>query len=193
MFQVRIHGRGGQGVVTAAEMLSVAAFLHGRQAQAFPSFGSERMGAPVVAYCRIDTAPIRTHDPVAEVDCLVVQDPTLLHEVDVFSGLHADSYVLINSERTFLDLGVEDIARGRRLDRLVTVPATDLARQYIGRPVPNTALLGGLVALTDVVPLTAVLAAIRRRFEGELADANAMAASAAAAYVRAEREAARHA
>ncbi|HUJ65224.1 MAG TPA: 2-oxoacid:acceptor oxidoreductase family protein [Acidimicrobiales bacterium] len=193
MFQVRIHGRGGQGVVTAAEMLSVAAFLHGRHSQAFPSFGSERMGAPVVAYCRIDTVPIRTHDPVSEVDCLVVQDPTLLHEVDVFSGLHYDSYLLINSERTFAQLGVEDIARGRRVERMLTVPATDLARQYIGRPVPNTALLGGLAALTDVVPLTAVLAAIRRRFKGELADANAMAASAAAAYVRAEREAARHA
>jgi pyruvate ferredoxin oxidoreductase gamma subunit len=174
-------------------MLSVAAFLHGRHSQAFPSFGSERMGAPLVAYCRIDTVAIRTHDPVSEVDCLVVQDPTLLHEVDVFSGLHADSYLLINSERTFTELGVEDIARGRRVERMLTVPATELARQYIGRPVPNTALLGGLVALTDVVPLTAVLAAIRRRFEGELADANAMAASAAAAYVRAEREAARHA
>ncbi len=154
MFQVRIHGRGGQGVVTAAEMLSVAAFLHGRHAQAFPSFGSEQMGAPVVAYCRIDSDPIRTHDPVSDVDCLVIQDPTLLHEVDLFSGLHSDSYVLINSERTFGDLGVKDIGEGMRLDRLLTVPATELARQCIGRPVPNTALLGGLVAMTDVVPLT---------------------------------------
>jgi pyruvate ferredoxin oxidoreductase gamma subunit len=193
MFQVRIHGRGGQGVVTAAEMLSVAAFLHGRHAQAFPSFGSERMGAPVVAYCRIDSVAIRTHDPVSEVDCLVVQDPTLLHEVDVFAGLHSDSYVLINSERTFAELGLEDLSEGRRLERMLTVPATELARQYIGRPVPNTALLGGLVALTDVVPLTAVLAAIRRRFDADLADANATAAAKAAAYVRAEKEAANHA
>jgi pyruvate ferredoxin oxidoreductase gamma subunit len=193
MFQVRIHGRGGQGVVTAAEMLSVAAFLHGRHAQAFPSFGSERMGAPVVAYCRIDGIPIRTHDPVSEVDCLVIQDPTLLHEVDVFTGLHPDSYVLINRERTFAELGLEDLAIGRPLERMLTVPATELARQCIGRPLPNTALLGGLVALTDVVPLTAVLAAIRRRFEGELADANATAASQAAAYVRAERAADCHA
>jgi pyruvate ferredoxin oxidoreductase gamma subunit len=180
-------------VVTAAEMLSVAAFLDGRYAQAFPSFGSERMGAPVVAYCRIDSAPIRTHDPVSDVDCLVIQDPTLLHEVDVFTGLHSDSYVLINSERTFAELGLEDLGKGRRLERMLTVPATELARQYIGRPVPNTALLGGLVALTDAVPLTAVLAAIRRRFEGDLADANARAASKAAAFVRDEREAAYHA
>jgi pyruvate ferredoxin oxidoreductase gamma subunit len=193
MLQVRIHGRGGQGVVTAAEMLSVAAFLHGRHAQAFPSFGSERMGAPVVAFCRIDSFPIRTHDPVSAVDCLVIQDPTLLHEVDLFAGLHPDSYVLINSERTFAELGVEDLEIGRRQERLLTVPATELARRYIGRPVPNTALLGGLVALTDVVPLTAVLAAIRRRFEGDLADANATAASQAAAYVRAERAVVHHA
>ncbi len=190
MFQVRIHGRGGQGVVTAAEMLSVAAFLHGRHAQAFPSFGSERMGAPIVAYCRIDSASIRSHDPVADVDCLVIQDPTLLHEPDLFSGLHRESYVLINSERTFSELGLKDIGRDMRLDRLVTVPATELALQCIGRPVPNTALLGALVALTDAVPLTALLAAIRRRFEGELAGANATAASKAAAFVRAEREAA---
>ena len=86
VFQVRIHGRGGQGVVTAAELLSVAAFDEGRHAQAFPSFGSERTGAPVVSFCRID-APIRVREPIAEPDALIVQDPTLLHQVDVFGGL----------------------------------------------------------------------------------------------------------
>ena len=87
MFQVRIHGRGGQGVVTAAEMLSVAAFLEGHWAQAFPSFGSERMGAPVTAFCRIDNKEIRSREPVAEPDALIIQDPTLLHQVSVFEGL----------------------------------------------------------------------------------------------------------
>jgi pyruvate ferredoxin oxidoreductase gamma subunit len=193
MFQVRIHGRGGQGVVTAAEMLSVAAFLDGRHAQAFPSFGSERMGAPVVAYCRIDSHPIRTHDPVSEVDCLVIQDPTLLHEVALFAGLHSDSYILINTDRTFAALEMNEVGEMMRPDRLLTVPATELARRFLGRPVPNTALLGGLVALTNVVPLSSLLAAIRRRFQVEVADANATAATEAAAYVRAEREAANHA
>ena len=80
MFQVRIHGRGGQGVVTAAELLSVAAFTEGRYAQAFPSFGSERMGAPVVSFCRISDAPIRTHEPVTEPDALIIQDLTLLRQ-----------------------------------------------------------------------------------------------------------------
>ena len=81
MFQVRIHGRGGQGAVTAAEMLSVAAFDEGLHAQAFPTFGSERTGAPVVAFCRIDEAPMRAHDPVDVPDAVFVQDPTLLHQI----------------------------------------------------------------------------------------------------------------
>ena len=105
MFQVRIHGRGGQGVVSGAEILSVAAFLDGRHAQAFPSFGSERMGAPVVAFCRIDDKPIRLREPVMRPQALIIQDPTLLHHVDVFSGLAPSGYILINSTRSFHELG----------------------------------------------------------------------------------------
>src|SRR4051812_44340826 len=100
MLQIRIHGRGGQGVVSAAEMLSLAAFEEGRYAQAFPSFGSERMGAPDAAYCRIDNREIRTREPVMEPDIVVVQDPTLLHQIDVFSGLAACGYLLVNSSRS---------------------------------------------------------------------------------------------
>jgi pyruvate ferredoxin oxidoreductase gamma subunit len=92
MFQIRLHGRGGQGVVSGAEMLSVAAFLEGRYAQAFPSFGSERMGAPVMAFCRIDDKEIRLREPVLEPDAVIVQDPTLLHQVDLFSGLSAAQF-----------------------------------------------------------------------------------------------------
>jgi pyruvate ferredoxin oxidoreductase gamma subunit len=193
VFQVRIHGRGGQGVVTAAEMLSVAGFLDGRHAQAFPSFGSERMGAPVVAYCRIDERPIRSHDPIAEPDALVIQDPTLLHQVDLFAGVPPGGYILVNTARTFDELGLADLVERMQGERLVTVPATELAQRLIGRPVPNTALLGGLAELTGVVPLSALEAAIRRRFGGTLAAGNAAAATEAAAYVRAEREALDHA
>jgi Pyruvate ferredoxin/flavodoxin oxidoreductase/Dihydroprymidine dehydrogenase domain II, 4Fe-4S cluster len=82
MFQVRFHGRGGRGVVTAAELLAEAAFCEGRHAQAFPSFGSERTGAPVMSFCRIDDQPIRTHEPVTEPDALIIQDPTLLHQAE---------------------------------------------------------------------------------------------------------------
>ncbi|MCB1934114.1 MAG: 2-oxoacid:acceptor oxidoreductase family protein, partial [Candidatus Accumulibacter sp.] len=111
MFQVRIHGRGGQGVVTAAEMLSIAAFEEGRHAQAFPSFGSERTGAPVVAFCRIADQEIRLREPIMEPDALIIQDPTLLFQVDVFSGLNKGGYILINTSRSFTDLGLADFVR----------------------------------------------------------------------------------
>src|SRR5579883_1651332 len=103
--QVRLHGRGGQGTVTAAELLAVAAFDDGRWAQAFPSFGSERTGAPVAAYCRISSTEIRTREPVMEPDALVVLDPTLLHQVDLFAGLATDAYVLMNTSRDIASLG----------------------------------------------------------------------------------------
>ena len=112
MFQVRIHGRGGQGVVTAAEMLSLAAFDEGRHAQAFPSFGSERMGAPVVAFCRIDDHAIRVREPVMEPDALIIQDPTLLHQVDVFGGLKPDGFILINTTKSFDELGLGEFVQG---------------------------------------------------------------------------------
>ena len=97
---MRFHGRGGQGAVTAADLLALAAFEEGRYAQSFPSFGSERMGAPVVAYCRLGERDIRTREPVVAPDCLIVIDPTLVHQVDLFSGLGPDGYVLVNSTRT---------------------------------------------------------------------------------------------
>lgn len=183
MFEVRIHGRGGQGVVTAAELLSVAAFDEGRHAQAFPSFGSERSGAPVVSFCRIADAPIRTREPIAEPDALIVQDPTLLHQVALFDGLGPDGYVLINSSRGFAELGLEEFVEGFRRERLLTVPATEIARRCLGRPLPNAALLGAFAGLTGQVSLDGVEHAIRHAFGGEIGEANVAAARAAYAYV----------
>ncbi len=187
MFEVRIHGRGGQGVVTAAELLALAAFDEGRQAQAFPSFGSERMGAPVVAFCRIDDRPIRLREPVVEPDALIVQDPTLLHQVDVFGGCRPEGFILINTARSFDELGLGDFARRFRHERLLTVPASDLAREHTGRAVANAALLGGFAALSGLVSLDAVVAAIRERFAGAVGEGNAAAARAAYAWVAEER------
>jgi pyruvate ferredoxin oxidoreductase gamma subunit len=175
MFSVRIHGRGGQGVVTAAELLSLAAFLEGRHAQAFPSFGSERTGAPVVSFCRIDDREIRVREPISAPDALIVQDPTLLHQVDVFGGLAPRGSVLLNTSLSAADLGVEEVAGGR----VVTVPASELAREHLGRPLPGPALLGGFAALTGVVSLASVVAAVHERFSGETAAGNAAAAKAA--------------
>jgi len=183
MFEVRIHGRGGQGVVTAAEMLSLAAFDEGRYAQAFPSFGSERMGAPVVAFCRIDDREIRVREPVMEPDALIVQDPTLLHQVDVFGGLKPDGFILINTAKSFDDLGLGDFVKDYRRERLLTVPASDLAREHTGRAVANAALLGGFAALTDAVSLDAVVSAIGERFAGAVAAGNVAGARAAHAWV----------
>ena len=117
MFEVRIHGRGGQGVVTAAEMLSIAAFEEGHHAQAFPSFGSERTGAPVVAFCRVSDREIRLREPIMNPDALIIQDPTLLRQVDVFAGLKKDGFILINTKHTFEELGIADLQKFNKLMR----------------------------------------------------------------------------
>lgn len=179
MFQVRIHGRGGQGVVTAAELLSVAAFRAGRHAQAFPSFGSERTGAPVVSFCRIADVPIRSHDPVAAPDALIIQDVSLLGRVDVLAGLVPAGYVLLNTVRTPADVGLGSAAASLAPGHLVTVPASELAMEHVGRPVPNVPLLGAFAALTGVITLDGVIAALEERFLGPLARSNAAAAEAA--------------
>ena len=134
-----------------------------------------------MSFCRIDDKEIRVREPIAEPDGLIVQDPTLLHQVALFEGLEPDGYVLINSKRTFADLGLEELELpGRRM----TVPATDLAREHLGRPLPNAVLLGGFAAISGVVTLDAVAAAIRDKFNAKLADGNIAAAAAAYEYVK---------
>jgi pyruvate ferredoxin oxidoreductase gamma subunit len=179
MFQVRIHGRGGQGVVTAAELLSVAAFMEGKYAQAFPSFGSERMGAPVVSYCRLDDKEIRLREPIQEPDALIIQDTTLLHSVDVFQGLKAGGYILVNSTRTFDELGIADFVAKFPAHHVCAVGATELAMTHVKRPVPNAALLGGFAAITGQLQMESVARAIMEKFPGPIGEANVAAAQAA--------------
>lgn len=193
MFQVRIHGRGGQGVVTATEMLSIAAFDEGRHAQAFPSFGSERTGAPVVAFCRIDDKEIRLREPIMAPDALIIQDPTLLHQVDCFAGLKSDGYILINTNKTFEQLGLADFVKSHRAERLCTVPATEIALKHVGRPVPNVPLLGGFAAISGLIRLESVIKAIEDKFSGKIAAGNIAAATEAYNIVRKEMEEAAHA
>jgi pyruvate ferredoxin oxidoreductase gamma subunit len=184
MVEIRIHGRGGQGVVTAAELLSVAAFLENRHAQAFPSFGSERTGAPVVSFCRIADGPIRTHEPIAQPDVLLIVDPTLLHQVDVFGGLSDDGSVLINTSRKLSELRIDEVMARLAPGAVLTVPATELAQRHVGRPLPNAALLGGFAALTGAVSIGAVTEAIRQRFHGPVGEGNVAAALEAYSLVR---------
>jgi pyruvate ferredoxin oxidoreductase gamma subunit len=188
VFQTRFHGRGGQGVVTAAELLSVAAFNGGKHAQAFPNFGSERTGAPVVAYCRIDEHPIRVREPIMVPDALIVQDATLLLQLDLLSGLPQDCYVLINTAKTFDAMGMSEFVESHDASRLMTVPATDIALRAFGRPLPNAALLGGLAALTGIVDIDNVCDAILERFGPKLGNANANAAREAYEWVGSERK-----
>jgi len=179
MFQVRIHGRGGQGVVSGAELLSVAAFLEGRHAQAFPSFGSERMGAPVMAFCRIDVREIRLREPVMQPDALIIQDPTLLHQVDLFNGLPKTGFILLNSTRSFAELGLTAFVGGFRPERLCTLPATEIALKHVGRPVPNVPLLAAFAAITGQIRQESVVKAIREKFPSAIAEKNVAAATEA--------------
>jgi pyruvate ferredoxin oxidoreductase gamma subunit len=185
MLAVRIHGRGGQGVVSGAELLSVAAFNEGRHAQAFPSFGSERMGAPVMAFCRIDSKPIRLREPVLEPDALIIQDPTLLHQVDLFAGLAAGGLVLINSTRDVAELGLADWLVERGHYKVAVVPATEIALKHVGRAVPNVPLLAAFAAITGSISLEALVHAIEDKFPPRIAASNVAAAREAHALLRA--------
>ena len=179
MFQIRIHGRGGQGVVTAAEMLALAGFMEGHKAQAFPSFGSERTGAPVVAFARLSSQEIRLREPVLEPDVVLIQDRTLLDSVDVFGGLKPEGYVLINSSQSVEALGLEDLACRLPAGHVLTVPATRFALEKIGRPLPGAGMLAGFAAMTGMMKLESVQAAYNEKFSGRVAQANAEVAALA--------------
>jgi pyruvate ferredoxin oxidoreductase gamma subunit len=184
MFQIRIHGRGGQGVVTATEMLSIAAFEEGRHAQAFPSFGSERTGAPVVAFCRIDDKEIRLREPIMQPDALIIQDPTLLHQIDVFAGFKPNGYVLLNTSHSFAELGLADFVAQHKNAHFACLPATEIGLRHIGRPIPNVPLLGGFAALSGLIKLESVVLAINEKFSGKVAEGNIAAATEAYEQVR---------
>jgi pyruvate ferredoxin oxidoreductase gamma subunit len=176
-FQVRVHGRGGQGAVTAAELLSVAAFDEGRHAQAFPSFGSERTGAPVASFCLFSDRPIRTREPVADPDALIVLDATLIHQAKLFEGLGPEGYLLLNSSIPLEELGLGDLLDRLLPGRALSIPAGEIARRHLGEALPNAALLGGFAALTGQLQLAPVQSAIRERFPGPAGVASATAAA----------------
>jgi pyruvate ferredoxin oxidoreductase gamma subunit len=133
----------------------------------------------VTAFCRIDEREIRVREPISEPDAVVVQDPTLLYQVDLFGGLGPEGYILLNTARSFEELSLGEFVRQFRSERLLTVPATEIAREHVGRPVPNVPLLGAFAALTGVITLPSVAAAIRERFKGAVAEGNVEAARAA--------------
>jgi pyruvate ferredoxin oxidoreductase gamma subunit len=166
--EIRVHGRGGQGSVTAAEVLAKAAFKDGLVSQAFPAFGSERMGAPVRAFCRVSDKAIRNRSEIHTPDYCIVQDPSLLETVDVFEGLKAGGMVVLNSEKP------QDVKVPAGMV-VRAVAGTRIAMEVIGRPIPNMVMVGAFAGSTGLVTLESLKAAVKERFGGKIGDLNAEA------------------
>ena len=167
MIEIRFHGRGGQGAVTSAELLAIAAITEGKYAQAFPSFGPERRGAPVIAYCRIDDKPIKVRSSINEPDVVLVLDGSILKIVDVASGLKPDGVLVTNSPLTPAQLRTELGIK----QKVATVNAKKIAMEVLGLPITNTTMLGGLVKSTGVVDKESVIEPLKDRF-GRIAEKN---------------------
>jgi pyruvate ferredoxin oxidoreductase gamma subunit len=168
LIEIRWHGRGGQGAVTSAELLARAAISEGKYAQAFPSFGPERRGAPVLAFVRIDSKePIRVRAEITEPDVVVVLDPGLLSIMNVASGLKDDGIMVINTRTKVEDLRKEF---GYKCP-IATVDATGIAREVLGVPITNTTIVGAVVRASGVVNLESMVEPLKHRF-GRLAERN---------------------
>ena len=167
LIEIRWHGRGGQGAVTSAELLAQAAISEGKYAQAFPSFGPERRGAPVLAFVRISNKQIRLRAEITEPDIVVVLDPSLLRMINVTAGLKDRGAFLVNSRKSAEAIKTEFGIK----QRLATVDATKIARELLGVPITNTTMIGALIKVTNVVDLESLVNPVKQRF-GRLADLN---------------------
>jgi pyruvate ferredoxin oxidoreductase gamma subunit len=168
--EIRVHGRGGQGSVTAAEVLAKAAFKDGLMSQAFPAFGSERMGAPVRAFCRVSDKPIRNRSEIHAPDYCIVQDPTLLETVNVFEGLKSGGMVMLNSEKP--ETVADKVPAGATMK---AVAGSRIAMEVIGKNIPNMIMVGAFAGSTGLVTLESLKAAVKERFGGKVGDLNAEA------------------
>lgn len=170
MKEINIHGRGGQGSLVLAQFMAIAALEDGKYGQAFPFLGGggERRGKAIMAFCRLDDHPIRVRSRVAKADYSILQDATILDEVDVASGVKPDGMVLVNTDRSAEKLSFDGGLK------VFTFSAEDLARKILGRPIMNTALLGAFAAMTDELSLGAVLKAVKSKFPGSLGEKNAL-------------------
>ena len=167
MIEIRVHGRGGQGAVTSTELIAVAAINEGKYAQAFPSFGPERRGAPVTAFVRISDAPIRTREKVYAPDVVIVLDPTILKIVDVTAGLKKTGMVILNTAKEEKEIRKSFGIKAK----LATVDATGIAMKHLGRPITNTTMLGALIKASGVVNIKSMKKPLMKRF-GRIAERN---------------------
>lgn len=170
MIEIRFHGRGGQGAVTAAEILAKSAFEDGKYCQAFPFFGAERKGAPVMAFTRINDKPIRRRYQVYNPDYVIVLDETLLEAVDVLSGLKEGGKVIINTKN--------DVNFGENI-KSYSIDATGIALDILGVPIVNTVMLGAFAGATGEVTLDSIIKITKETFPGKIGEKNAEAAKVA--------------
>lgn len=173
MNEIRIHGRGGQGSVTLAHLIAEAAYEQDMWAQAFPAFGVERRGAPVEAYVRIDDEQITDRSQVHEPDYVVVQDASLIEFVDVSGGIDDAGVIMVNTadDPEHLDIA-EDVS-------MVTVDATTIALEHLGKPIMNTALMGAFASATGILGRESMETVIKSEFPGEIGEQNVAATTAA--------------
>jgi pyruvate ferredoxin oxidoreductase gamma subunit len=160
MIELRIHGRGGQGAVTSAELLALAAIGEGKYAQAFPSFGPERRGAPVQAFVRVNDKPIRVRAEVKQPDVVAVLDPGLLDIVDVTGGLKDSGTIIVNTKKTAQEIKSKF---GNRW-RVAVVDASTIARETIGVAIVNTTMIGALLQVTGIVNMASLEEPLMHRF-----------------------------
>ncbi|KYH36331.1 MAG: pyruvate/ketoisovalerate ferredoxin oxidoreductase subunit gamma [Candidatus Bathyarchaeota archaeon B23] len=172
MIEIRLHGRGGQGVVASGEMIALAAVYEGKYCRAFPFYGSARRGSPVVAFAQIGEMEEATRCYVYTPDVVLVLDPEIPRAVDVTLGLKSDGVIVWNTE-----LSAEEALKELKAEvKIGVVDATTIALESFGRPIPNTALLGAFARTTGMLKLESIEKAIRRRFSGEVAEKNVVAA-----------------
>jgi 2-oxoacid:acceptor oxidoreductase gamma subunit (pyruvate/2-ketoisovalerate family) len=176
IIDIRLHGRGGQGVMTSSYLIAEAALLQDKYVHAFPTFGPERSGAPIAAFARISDEKFYVKTEVYEPDIVVVQDPSLLGQIDVTAGLRENGTILVNTSNPS-DEAVMKVKNKRTDAKFGTVDASKIAQEEIGLNVTNTAILGALIKMTDgkIINMQALENAIKSRFGGAIADKNVKA------------------
>lgn len=163
IIQIRVHGRGGQGVVTAAELIAMAAFYEGKEAQAFPFFGVERSGAPIMAFARVSDKKIKTREQVYKPDYLIIQDETLINDEGIMTGCNSDTKLIINSNASALEIYKALPKSKIRLNNIFTAPATEIALEFLGKNIVNTVILGAMAKYSSLFSLGALKQAVTKK------------------------------
>ena len=178
MKEIRIHARAGQGAITTAALLGQVYFLRGMYLYVFPHFGAARMGAPMNAFVRVDSEPVRLRSQIYKPDYVIIVDATLLRGFNCFSGLKENGIAIVNKRE-----GVE-IPKVKARQKVFLIPANDIALETIGRPLGNTALLGAYAAATGEIDLDNLIEALRKRFSGKMQEANIQAVKQGYEYIK---------